>query len=297
MFSLACGRHSAELNLKSRPMAWFKKHQYTVIKNVAKPPVVMAGAEGAMWEACPNCKELCLMETLVKNLRVCPHCSYHMRLSADERLQILADANSFEPLFMDVRPTNPLNFPGYDEKISGEAAAREAIVTGIAKLEGADVAMGVMEFGFMGGSMGTVVGERVTRLFEYAAARRLPVLIVTASGGARMQEGIFSLMQMAKTAAAIGEYRKKCKRPYVGLLCDPTTGGTTASFAMLGDILIGETGALIGFAGPRVIEQTIRQKLPAGFQRAEFLLEHGFLDIVLPQKDIRPTLAKLFQWL
>lgn len=278
-------------------MAWFKKHQYTVIKNVAPPPAAQVGREGAMWEACPNCKELSPTETLVKNLRVCAHCAYHMRLSADERLQTLADPNSFQPLFMDVRPANPLRFPGYDEKISSEAAAREAIVTGVAKLEGTEVAMGVMEFGFMGGSMGTVVGERITRLFEHASDYRLPVLIVTASGGARMQEGIFSLMQMAKTSSAVAQYRKKCRRPFVSLLCDPTTGGTTASFAMLGDILIGETGALIGFAGPRVIEQTIRQKLPAGFQRSEFLLEHGFLDIVLHRKDIRPTLAKIFMWI
>ena len=278
-------------------MAWFKKHQYTVIKNVAKPVLVQVGKEGAMWESCPNCKELAVVEALVKSLRVCPHCGYHMRLSSDERIQILADANTFEPLFMDVRPSNPLGFPGYDEKLKGDASAKEAIVTGVAKLEGLEVAMGVMEFGYMGGSMGTVVGERLTRLFDEAARRRWPVLIVTASGGARMQEGIFSLMQMAKTASAVGEYRKNCKRPYVSLLCDPTTGGTTASFAMLGDILIGEAGALIGFAGPRVIEQTIRQKLPAGFQRSEFLLEHGFLDMVLPRKDIRPTLAKIFQWL
>ena len=278
-------------------MAWFKKHQYTVIKNVSNPSVVQLGAEGAKWESCPNCKELTLMESLIKNLRVCPHCNYHMRLAADERIQILVDSGSFQPLFMDIRPTNPLGFPGYDDKIAGDSAAKEAILTGVARLEERDLAIGVMDFSYMGGSMGTVVGERIARLFEYAGERSLPVLIVTASGGARMQEGIFSLMQMAKTSAAVGEFRKKCKRPYITLLCDPTTGGTTASFAMLGDILIGETGALIGFAGPRVIEQTIRQKLPAGFQRAEFLLEHGFLDIVLPRKEIRPALGKFLRWL
>lgn len=277
-------------------MAWFKKHQYTVIKNVAKPPEVKAGEE-ALWESCPNCKELILTEILIKNLRVCTHCSYHMRLSAEERIQIIADPETFSPLFMDVRPSNPLKFPGYDEKINGAAARKEAIMTGECKLDGIPLALGVMDFGFMGGSMGTVVGERVTRLFEYAAERNLAVLIVTSSGGARMQEGIMSLMQMAKTSAAVGDYRKKCQRPYVCLLCDPTTGGTTASFAMLGDILIGEAGALIGFAGPRVIEQTIRQKLPAGFQRSEFLLEHGFLDMVIPRKDLCPTLGKIFKWL
>lgn len=278
-------------------MAWFKKHQYTVIKNVAKPAMIQIGVEGAKWESCPNCKELSPSEALVKNLRVCPHCAYHMRLSAEERIQILADPDTFRPLFMDVRPHNPLSFPGYDEKISTPASAREAILTGDAKLEGIDIALGVMDFGYMGGSMGTVVGERICRLFEYASEHRRPALIVTSSGGARMQEGIFSLMQMAKTAAAVSEFRKTCNRPFVSLMCDPTTGGTTASFAMLGDILIGEAGALIGFAGPRVIEQTIRQKLPAGFQRSEFLLEHGFLDIVLPRKDIRPTLAKILLWL
>ncbi|OGH57635.1 MAG: acetyl-CoA carboxylase subunit beta [Candidatus Lindowbacteria bacterium RIFCSPLOWO2_12_FULL_62_27] len=278
-------------------MAWFKKHQYTIIKNVSKPPAIQAGPEGAKWESCPNCKELILQETLIKNLRVCHHCAYHMRLSADERIQVLVDAGAFEPMFMDIRPANPLGFPGYGDKLSGDASAREAIVTGVGKLGGMETAMGVMEFGFMGGSMGTVVGERVARTFEYAAEKSLPVLMVTSSGGARMQEGIFSLMQMAKTSAAVAGYRRACRRPYVSLLCDPTTGGTTASFAMLGDVLIGESGALIGFAGPRVIEQTIRQKLPAGFQRAEFLLEHGFLDMVLPRKDVRPTLIKIFSWL
>ncbi len=277
-------------------MAWFQKRQYTVIKNVSKPTLVRIGTEGALWESCPNCKELALIETLIKNLRVCPHCSYHMRLSADERIQMLTDPGSFSPMFMDIRPTNPLGFPGYGEKLSSEMAAKEAIQTGRASMDGLPVALGVMEFGFMGGSMGTVVGERVSRLFDHASREKLPVLLVTSSGGARMQEGIFSLMQMAKTAAAVAEYRQSCTRPFVCLLCDPTTGGTTASFAMLGDILIGESGALIGFAGPRVIEQTIRQKLPAGFQRSEFLLEHGFLDLVLPRKDIRPTLTKIFQW-
>lgn len=278
-------------------MAWFKKHQYTIIKNVSKPVVLRVGQEGAMWESCPNCKELAPTETLDKNLRVCPHCAYHVRLSAEERIRILADPDSFQPMFMDVLPTNPLDFPGYDEKIRSPASDKEAILTGSARIEGVEIALGVMEFGYMGGSMGMVVGERIARLFEYAAQRLWPALIVTSSGGARMQEGIYSLMQMAKTAAAVAEYRKICRRPFVSLLCDPTTGGTTASFAMLGDILIGEAGALIGFAGPRVIEQTIRQKLPAGFQRAEFLLEHGFLDMVLPRKDIRPTLAKIFSWL
>lgn len=278
-------------------MAWFQKRQYTVIKNISKPAAVQVSNEGSEWEACPNCKELSLVEALAKNLRVCTHCGYHMRLSADERIQSLFDPNSFSPQFMDVAPINPLKFPGYDDKLAGPAAVREAIQTGIGKIDGVDVAAGIMDFGFMGGSMGAVVGERLARLFDHAAQQELPVITISASGGARMQEGIISLMQLAKTALVVGEFRKKCRRPFISVMTDPTTGGTTASFAMLGDILVGEAGALIGFAGPRVIEQTIRQKLPEGFQRSEFLLEHGFLDIVVIRKDLRPTLSRLIQWL
>lgn len=277
-------------------MAWFHKMQYTVIKK----PVggdEPAPAEGGLWSSCPGCKELILNEDLEKNMFLCGKCEHHFRLPAPERVQMLSDESSFRPMFMDVRSNDPLKFPGYEKKLKSEAGAADAVITGTARLGGVEIALGVMDFSFMGGSMGIVVGERLTRLFELAVQRTLPVIVVSASGGARMHEGILSLMQMAKTSAAIGRYRERCRRPYISILADPTTGGTTASFAMLGDVHISEPGTLIGFAGPRVIEQTIRQKLPPGFQRAEFLLEHGFLDMVVHRKQLRATVAKLVQWL
>lgn len=245
--------------------------------------------------ACPSCQEPVEMEDLRRSLFVCPHCGHHFRISAMERLSFFADGGRFEETGIDVEVTNPLDFPGYDEKIVSTRQASqldEAISTGLISLEGRDVLVGVMSFQFLGGSMGSVVGERVARLMIEGARRKLPVVLFTASGGARMHEGIFSLMQMAKTSHAAAQL-DAARQLLILVLTDPTTGGVTASFAMLGDVIIAEPGALIGFAGPRVIEGTIKQKLPPGFQRAEFLVEKGFVDMVVPRGDLRATIGFL----
>ncbi len=245
--------------------------------------------------ACPACGEPVQMEELRRSLFVCPHCGHHFRISAIERLSFFADGGRFEETGIDVEVTNPLDFPGYDEKIVSTRQASqldEAISTGLISLEGRDVLVGVMSFQFLGGSMGSVVGERVARLMLEGARRKLPVVLFTASGGARMHEGIFSLMQMAKTSHAAAQL-DAARQLLILVLTDPTTGGVTASFAMLGDVTIAEPGALIGFAGPRVIEGTIKQKLPPGFQRAEFLIEKGFVDMVVPRGDLRSTIGFL----
>lgn len=245
--------------------------------------------------ACPACQEAVQMEELRRSLFVCPHCGHHFRISSIERLSFFADGGRFEETGIDVDVTNPLDFPGYDEKVVSTRQASqldEAISTGLIALEGRNVLVGVMSFQFLGGSMGSVVGERVARLMLEGARRRLPVVLFTASGGARMHEGIFSLMQMAKTSHAAAQL-DAAGQLLILVLTDPTTGGVTASFAMLGDVIIAEPGALIGFAGPRVIEGTIKQKLPPGFQRSEFLLEKGFVDMVVPRSDLRATIGFL----
>ncbi len=245
--------------------------------------------------ACPACGEAVEMEELRRCLFVCPHCSHHFRISAVERLSFFADGGRFEETGIDVEVTNPLDFPGYDEKIVSTRQASqldEAISTGLIAVEGRDVLVGVMSFQFLGGSMGSVVGERVARLMIEGARRKLPVVIFTASGGARMHEGIFSLMQMAKTSHAAAQL-DAAGQLLVVVLTDPTTGGVTASFAMLADVTVAEPGALIGFAGPRVIEGTIKQKLPSGFQRSEFLLERGFVDLIVPRHKLRSTIGFL----
>jgi len=228
---------------------------------------------------------------------VCSRCGQHFRIDAVTWMKKLCDRNSFQSINDELCSLDPLQFPKYLRKIEESMKAtnmNEAILTGTGTIEGIPIALGVMEPGFIMASMGSVVGEKITRLLELAAAEKLPVVMVISSGGARMQEGILSLMQMAKTSAAVRRLHQK-RMPMFTVLCDPTTGGVTASFAMLGDIIIAETGALIGFAGPRVIQQTIGQKLPDGFQRAEFLLEHGMVDIVVPRKHLRELLVKLLK--
>ena len=228
---------------------------------------------------------------------VCPQCGHYFRMDVESRLRLLADEGSFAELYADLTTQDPIAFPNYEKKL---AAARKAtgrpdgVVCGTARIEGQETAIFVMDPQFMMGSMGTVVGEKITKTFEMAAERGLPVLGVTVSGGARMQEGIFSLMQMAKTSGAVGRH-SQAGLLYLAVLTDPTTGGVMASFAMEGDITIAEPGALVGFAGPRVIEQTIRQKLPQGFQRAEFLLEKGFVDLICDRRQLRDTLAHLLR--
>jgi len=255
---------------------------------------------GNLWVKCFNCKHTIYSQDLEDNLKVCPRCNYHFKLTAAERLKQIVD-DKFQEIDNNIKSRNFLNFSdskSYTDRIEDatkKSNLNDAILTGMGKIGLIETAVGIMDFSFMGGSMGSVVGEKVTRLIELAVERKLPVIIFSSSGGARMQEGIMSLMQMAKTSAALGRLREN-GLPYLSVMTDPTTGGTTASFAMLGDINLAEPGALIGFAGPRVIEQTIRQKLPAGFQRSEYLLEHGMLDIVCERKKLKETIVKLLSW-
>jgi len=245
---------------------------------------------------CPGCKEIIYRRKLDTNFGVCPECGYHHRIPNSMWIEILCDKNSFSPLFNDLKTIDPLNFPGYKEKVEKlyNKNIDEGITTGICKINGITILIGIMNTDFMMGSMGSVVGERVTLLFEKGIERNLPVIILTRSGGARMQEGVISLMQMAKTSAAIKKFSLS-NNLYITILTDPTTGGVSASFAMLGDIILAEPEALIGFAGPRVIEQTIKQKLPEGFQRSEFLLEKGYIDKIVNRKEIKYTLYNILK--
>lgn len=248
-----------------------------------------------LWLKCPQCGELLYIRELEKNLKVCRECRYHFRLTAPERIALTLDEDSFEEFDVDLGPVDPLNFPLYWEKLAcaqRDTGLREAVLTGAGTIEGWPVLVGVLEPYFIMGSMGTVVGEKITRLVEHALEKKLPVLIFSASGGARMQEGVFSLMQMAKTSAAIAKLHE-AGLLYVSVFTDPTTGGVAASFATLGDIIIAEPGALIGFAGRRVTEQTLREKLPADFQTAEFYFKQGFLDLVVPRQEMKKTLTQI----
>ncbi len=273
-------------------MAWFKKEKYTTLK----PPVMKDRIPEGLWTKCENCFTLVLTKEFEENLKVCKKCHHHHRLSARERIAMLADEGTFREMFTNIKPTDPLQFVDskpYPERLKSAQKSSgydEAVVVGTCEIDGLPVALGVMVFEFIGGSMGSVVGERITRLIEYATEHRLPLVIVSASGGARMQEGILSLMQMAKTSGALARLAEK-KVPYISVLTNPTTAGVMASYASLGDVIIAEPDALIGFAGPRVIQQTINQILPKGFQKSEFVLEHGFLDAVVARKDLKKTIA------
>ncbi len=276
-------------------MAWFSKIKTNVEKpDSAKKTKVPEG----LWTKCKSCGEIVYQQEIERNLMVCPKCDHHFYLPARARIALLSDEGSFVEHWEDLTALDPLEFKDskrYADRIKSSQKSsghNDAMVTGRATLEGKPYWIGAFEFTFMGGSMGSVVGEKVTRVFEAAAEEKTPAVIVSSSGGARMQEGLLSLMQMAKTSAALARLRAE-RRPYVSILTDPTTGGVAASFAMLGDIIIAEPHALIGFAGPRVIEQTIRQKLPEGFQRSEFLLEHGMLDMITRRHDLKQQLARL----
>lgn len=280
-------------------MGLFSKKSYIRInpnresdRSFSKKPTVPDN----MWAKCPSCKRTLYTKDMGTE-KVCPYCSYSFRIGAWVRLSLTVDEKSFEEWDSDLATEDPLNFPSYLEKIEQmkkKTELNEAVLTGKATIEGAQVAIGIMDANFIMGSMGTVVGEKITRLFERAIEDRLPVVIYTASGGARMQEGIFSLMQMAKISAAVKRH-SKAGLLYIAVLTDPTTGGVTASFAMEGDIILAEPQSLIGFAGRRVIEQTIRQKLPDDFQKAEFLLDHGFVDKIVPRNQLKTTLAQLLR--
>ncbi len=252
-----------------------------------------------IWAKCPRCANLIYRKELERNARVCPKCNYHHRLSAEHRLAITMDADSFIEHDAGLTSANPLEFAGYSEKLE-EARAKtgraEAMLWGEGAIEGRRAVVGALDFYFMGGSMGSTVGEKVARAAEAARERALPLVIFSASGGARMQEGVLSLMQLAKTSAAVGRLHD-AGLPYLSVMCDPTTGGVTASFAFLGDVILAEPGAMIGFAGRRVIEQTIRRKLPAEFQTAEFCLQKGLIDMVVPRAEMRRTLAALLGYL
>lgn len=250
-----------------------------------------------LYTRCPGCKQDFISEQVAANYYVCPGCGYHMRLTAQGRIKLIADKGSMRELNAGLITRENLDFPGYSEKLASlevQTGLKEAVVTGVCTIDGISTVIGVMDSRFLMGSMGSVVGEKITRAVEYATKRRLPIVIFTASGGARMQEGIISLMQMAKTSNALARH-SQAGLLYISVLTHPTTGGVTASFASLGDIILAEPGALIGFAGPRVIEQTIRQKLPEGFQRAEFLLEHGFLDMIVERQNLKSTLGSLLR--
>jgi acetyl-CoA carboxylase carboxyl transferase subunit beta len=255
-----------------------------------------------LWDKCPGCGEMIHQLALEENLRVCPKCDHHFRISARERIRHLADPDSFSELDTSLTSVDALQFQGaagYAARLkthSAKAGPGDAIVTGLASLEGRRIALGVMEFAFMGGSMGSVVGEKITRLVERATAARLPVILVSASGGARMYEGILSLLQMAKTCGALALHAN-ARLPFISILTDPTTGGVSASFATVGDINIAEPKAMIGFAGPRVIKETTHQDLPPGFQTAEFLLDRGLIDLIVHRKKMRETLALLLAYL
>ncbi len=247
-----------------------------------------------LFDKCPGCKKTIYQKDLGLE-KTCPNCSYNFRISAKDRLALLVDEGSFEECFIGIETANPLNFPGYMEKLAEtreKTGLDEAVMTGLAEIGGQKIALGIMDSNFIMASMGTVVGEKITRLFELAIERSLPVVLFTASGGARMQEGIMSLMQMAKISAAVQRH-SKAGLFYLTVLTDPTTGGVTASFAMEGDIILAEPQTLVGFAGRRVIESTVRETLPADFQKAEFLLEHGFVDKIVKRQDLRETIGTL----
>jgi acetyl-CoA carboxylase carboxyl transferase subunit beta len=254
------------------------------------------------WIKCTHCHEIIHANELQENLSCCPKCNYHYRLSGSQRVKLLSNQDSFEELFMDLKPTDPLVFSDTEPyanrllRATNTSCRDEAVIVGRATICETKVALGVLDFTFMAGSMGSVVGERLTLLIEYALKHELPVVIVSASGGARMQESALSLMQMAKTAAALAKLHEE-EIPFISVMTNPTTGGVTASFASLGDIIIAEPDALIGFAGPRVVEQAIRQKLPPNAQRSEFLLEKGMIDCIVPRHQLKQTLGDLLLFL
>lgn len=278
-------------------MAWFKRESGELDTSGEK----RVRTEG-LWVKCDGCRQIIWKKDLEENMNVCPKCDKHFRIDARTRLAQLMDENQYDVIDADISSTDPLKFVDlkpYSSRLKQaqeDTGLKDAVINAHGKLAGRPVVASVMEYSFIGGSMGAVVGEAITRAVERAAESRTPLIIVSASGGARMMEGVISLMQLAKISAALAKL-DHAKVPYISLLTDPTTGGVTASFAMLGDLNIAEPGALIGFAGPRVIEQTIRQKLPPGFQRSEFLLQHGMLDAVVPRKQLKPYIARALDFM
>jgi acetyl-CoA carboxylase carboxyl transferase subunit beta len=273
-------------------MAWFRKE-----KKPRQPRRERLEIPADAWEKCEACGHTDLREKFIRNLNVCPECDYHRRIRAADYASILLDEGSSEETETELRSTDPLGFPEYPQRLKkalGVAGDGDAVLTLYGTLDLLPLHLAAMDFAFMGGSMGSVVGEKIARLGQRSLERKYPLVIISSSGGARMQEGVLSLMQMAKTSAALAQLHRECI-PYISILTDPTTGGVSASFAMQGDVVLAEPGAVIGFAGQRVIKQTIGQDLPDGFQTAEFLLEHGQVDDVVPRASLRDTTARLLR--
>jgi acetyl-CoA carboxylase carboxyl transferase subunit beta len=278
-------------------MAWFKKQ-----KGAAPSPSPRAKSVEGMWLKCNHCREIVYRKEVDRNNKVCPKCEYHFPISVSERIALLTDLGTFKEWDAEVEPSDPLQFTdsrSYRDRLKSQqekTGRKDALVIGVGSINGRRTVLAVFDFGFMGGSMGSVVGEKFCRAAEKAQAGKLPLVLVTTSGGARMQEGILSLMQMARTSAAVAKLGE-ARVPFVCILADPTFGGVTASIAMLGDVIIAEPKALIGFAGPRVIEQTIKQQLPDEFQRAEFLRDHGMVDMIVERKHLKEALSTLLRHL
>ncbi|MBI1966496.1 MAG: acetyl-CoA carboxylase carboxyltransferase subunit beta [Gemmatimonadetes bacterium] len=273
-------------------MAWFKKERKPRTSERVKLEI-----PADAWEKCDECGHIDIKDRFVRALNVCPNCGHHRRIGVQEYVDLLVDEGSWHELDLELKSADPLNFENYRERLQAaykKAGPLDAIRTGFGRLDGMPIDLGVMDFAFMGGSMGAVVGEKIARLAGRSIAKRIPLVIVSASGGARMQEGVLSLMQMAKTSVVLAELADK-GMPFISILTNPTTGGVSASYAMQGDVILAEPGAVIGFAGPRVIKQTIGQDLPEGFQTAEFLLEHGMVDMVVPRSELRDTTAQLLR--
>jgi acetyl-CoA carboxylase carboxyl transferase subunit beta len=278
-------------------MTWFKKgeEEGKERREELKP-------SEQLWTKCNSCNEIIYRKVIERNLQVCPKCNYHFQIPARRRIECVVDPGTFVEYDANIISTDPLEFkdskryPSRVKESQEKTGHKDAIVCGEGRIEGHPAMIGIFEFNFMGGSLGSVVGEKITRLIEQAVEKKMTVIIFCASGGARMQEGILSLMQMAKTSAALAKLHE-ARIPYISVLTDPTTGGVSASIAMLGDIILAEPKAMIGFAGPRVIKETIRAELPEGFQRAEYLLEHGMVDLIVERKDLRRTLASLLEML
>ena len=280
-------------------MAWFKKTRKRIASSTAEKP---SRVPEGLWVKCPGCEQVIYNKDLVTNLNVCPKCAHHFRIGAAERLRLLFDDGVFTEYDKGLVSTDPLKFTDtkpYRTRLESSIEAtgqKDAVIAASGRIEGIDTSVAAMEYSFIGGSMGVVVGEKITRAIERAMDHRWPVVIVCSSGGARMMEGALSLMQMARVSGALARLAQE-RLAYIAVLTDPTTGGVTASFAMLGDLNIAEPKALIGFAGPRVIEQTIRQKLPEGFQRAEFLLEKGMVDLVVDRREMKSVIAKALRFM
>jgi acetyl-CoA carboxylase carboxyl transferase subunit beta len=277
-------------------VTWFRRRSIRPERSDSKKVTVPEG----LWIKCNNCAEIVYSKEIDRNLKVCPKCDYHFRITARERIELLVDPGTFTEFDSQLQSEDPLGFKDTLKYVDRIKTARkktglnDAVISGICTLDGVQVVLSVFDFFFMGGSMGSVVGEKITRAAEKAVEEKCGLIVISSSGGARMQEGALSLMQMAKTSAALARLRRE-RLPFISVLTDPTTGGVTASFAMLGDVNLAEPKALIGFAGPRVIEQTIRQELPEGFQRSEFVLEHGMIDRIVNRKELKKTIVNLLR--